>query len=87
MEFFRQEYWSGLPFLPPGYLPNPGGEPTSPALAGGFFTNWATQEAPTSLYQHENVSVIQCNHQGYIQVSSILLDIFLSSEDYSHVQT
>ena len=42
MEFSRQEgYWSGLPFPPPGDLPNPGIEPaslTSPALAGGFFT-------------------------------------------------
>ena len=34
----RQEYWSGLPFPSPGALPNPGTEPTSPALAGGFFT-------------------------------------------------
>ena len=32
MEFSRQEYWSGLPFPPPGYLPNPGIEPRSPAL-------------------------------------------------------
>ena len=24
MGFSRQEYWSGLPFPPPGYLPNPG---------------------------------------------------------------
>ena len=24
MEFSRQEYWSGLPFRPPGDLPNPG---------------------------------------------------------------
>ena len=28
--FFRQEYWSGLPFPPPGDLPNPGSEPASP---------------------------------------------------------
>ena len=34
----RQEYWSGLPFPSPGDLPNPGIEPVSPALAGGFFT-------------------------------------------------
>jgi len=34
----RQEYWSELPFPPPGNLPNPGTEPTSPASAGGFFT-------------------------------------------------
>ena len=28
---FQQEYWSGLPCIPPGYLPDPGTEPTSPA--------------------------------------------------------
>ena len=30
MGFFRQEYWSGLPFPSPGNLPNPGIEPVSP---------------------------------------------------------
>ena len=38
MGFSRHEYWSGLPFPSPGDLPNPGIEPMSPALAGGFFT-------------------------------------------------
>ena len=38
MEFFRQEYWDELPFPLPGNLSNPGIEPTSPALAGRFFT-------------------------------------------------
>ena len=38
MGFSRQEYWSGLPFPSSGDLPDPGMEPTSPALAGGFFT-------------------------------------------------
>ena len=37
MEFPRQEYWSRLPFPPPGDLPNPGIEPASPALADRFF--------------------------------------------------
>ena len=35
MKFFRQEYWSGLPFPSPGDLPDPGTEPmaaASPAL-------------------------------------------------------
>ena len=32
MGLSRQEYWSGLLFLPPGDLPNPGMEPLSPAL-------------------------------------------------------
>ena len=31
MGFPRQEYWSGLPFLSPGDLPNPGIEPMAPA--------------------------------------------------------
>ena len=38
MGFPRQEYWSGLPFPSPGDLPDPGLEPTSPPLAGGFLT-------------------------------------------------
>ena len=31
-EFFRQEYWSGLPFPSPGDLPHQGIEPEHPAL-------------------------------------------------------
>ena len=38
MGFPRQEYWSGLPFLSPGDLPDPGIEPVSHAFAGEFFT-------------------------------------------------
>ena len=45
MELSRQEYWSGLLILPPEDLPNPGSEPGSPALAGGFLTVRATKEA------------------------------------------
>ena len=32
VKFFRQEYWSGLPFPSPGDLPDPGIEPGSPTL-------------------------------------------------------
>ena len=32
MGFFRQEYWSGLPFPSPGDISDPGIEPRSPAL-------------------------------------------------------
>ena len=42
MEFSRQEYWSGLPFPTPEYIPDSGIQPASlapPALAGRFFTN------------------------------------------------
>ena len=39
MGFSRQEYWSGLPFPPPGDLPDLGIESMSPALACRFFTS------------------------------------------------
>ena len=32
MEFFRQEYWSGLPFPSPGDIPDPSIKPPSPEL-------------------------------------------------------
>ena len=47
-----------LPFPSPGYLPNPGTEPMSSALAGRRFTIWATSPVFTSedpdleLYEH-----------------------------------
>ena len=44
----KQEYWSRLPFPPPGDLPDLGIKPTSltsPALAGGFFATSATCKA------------------------------------------
>ena len=40
--FSWQEYWSALPCPPPGIEP---ASPTSPVLAGGFFTTAATWEA------------------------------------------
>ena len=44
MGFSRQEYWSGVPFPPPGVLLTQGSNPQflSPALAGLFFTTGAT---------------------------------------------
>ena len=53
MNFSRWEYWSGLPFPPPGDLPDPGIEPTSlvsPALTGRFFTTSATWQASALTY-------------------------------------
>ena len=60
MGFSRQEYWSGLPFPPPGDLPDSGIEPESlmsPALAGRFFTTDATWE-PNFLYARYHM----CTH-------------------------
>ena len=63
MEFSRQEYWSGMPFLTPGDLPNPGVEPASlasPALAGGFFTTSAPREAADGLhYTNKDMTLLR----------------------------
>ena len=53
MGFFRPDYWSGLPLASPGDLPDPGIKPTSPALAGGFFT---TEPLGKSIYCHSGIS-------------------------------
>ena len=62
--FSRQEYWSGLPCLPPGDLPNPGIEPTSLmslASAGGFFTTSATCDACLYIYPLPNQHLLLSN--------------------------
>ena len=46
--FSRQEHWSGLPCPLPGYLPNPGIDPTS--LISPAFTTSATWEAGQCLF-------------------------------------
>ena len=49
MGFSRQEYWNGLPWLPPGDFPYPGIKPTSltpPALPGRFFITTSTWKTP-----------------------------------------
>ena len=57
MGFYRQEYWSGLPFPSPGHLPDPGIEPVSlesAALAGRFSTTSATWGPPSSSVARSN---------------------------------
>ena len=62
MGLSQQEYWSGLPFPPPGDLPDPGIEPASPALAGGFFTHWAgTKESAPRVQFHYLQTLINWN--------------------------
>ena len=56
MGFPRQEYWRGLLFPPPGDLPDPVIEPTSPALTGRFFTT----EPPGKPYVAVGVQALNC---------------------------
>ena len=65
--FSRQEHWSGLPFPPPGDLPDPGNEPASlisPELAGGLFTTSTTWEA----YRN---SIVTTNQNSVIDIQKI----------------
>ena len=50
--FSRQQYWSGLPFPPPGDLPNPGMEPVSLNICIGrqVLYHCVTWEAPLLRY-------------------------------------
>ena len=75
MGFSRQEYWSGLPFLPPGHLPHPGMEPLpliSLALAGRFFTSSTTWEAEVTLVTRE----MQIKTTVKYQFTPIRMDTF-----------
>ena len=52
MAFRRQEYWSELPLLTLGDLPDPGIEPTSTALAGRVFTTESPRKPQSHLQFH-----------------------------------
>ena len=80
LEFSWQECWSGLPFPPPGDLPDPGIHPwalVSPASVGGFSTTSAIWEAHRSLLgdclvrliSTQNVSI--CTHWPMFSFLSI----------------
>ena len=58
MGLFRQEYWSVLPFPPPGDLPDPGIELASPALASEY--HWATfSNFICWISRFESISILQ----------------------------
>ena len=50
MGFPSQEYWRGWPFPSPGDLADPRIKPSSPALAGGFFTTEPPGKPTTTIY-------------------------------------
>ena len=58
MRFSRQEYWSGLPYLSPGDLPNPRHEPGSPALQADFLLSEQPRKPCDKL--------CEINHNGVI---------------------
>ena len=68
MGFSRQEYWSGLPWPPPGNLPNRGIKPASlvsPALAGGFLTAVSPGKPPISQIFYNNFIILRFDLYKY----------------------
>ena len=55
MGFPRQGFWSGLPFLSPGYLLNSGMDSVSSTLAGGLFTTEPQGFPWTESWYHYNI--------------------------------
>ena len=62
MGLSRQEFCSGLSFPSLGDLPDPGIEPMSPALAGGFFTIEPSGKAKVKVAQS---CLTLCNPMDY----------------------
>ena len=53
MEFSRQESWSGLPFPPPGDLPNPGMKPAPPVSPALQADSLPAESSRKPVYIHE----------------------------------
>ena len=60
MKFSRQEYWSGLPFLSSGTLPNTGIKPRSPALQVASLLSEPPGK-PFYAHQHKFVVIAFCS--------------------------
>ena len=94
MGFSRQEYYSGLPFSPRGYLHDPEIEPTflaSPALAGRFFTTSITWEYWKSIQEMGQACICYCGRiskmivgwkkkKGIGRIISIRLNTYLEKK-------
>ena len=74
MGFPRQEYWSGLLFPPPGDLLDPGINPMSPALAGGFFTS---EQPEKPLLSYINTLNVINNTKYYRHRNSKMSDLLI----------
>ena len=72
MEFPKQRYWSGLPFLSPGDLPDPGIKSASPTVADFFFffffnhgATWEPQDVP-------HLSIYSSTDDGHLDYFHLL---------------
>ena len=78
MGFSSQEYWSGLPFPPPGDFPDPRTEPLplmSSVLVGRFFTVSTTWEA------HVYMCVCVCVLFQFMYICMLVAQLCLTLSD------
>ena len=84
--FPRQEYWSRVPFLTPGDLPDPQTEPMSPTLVGGFFT--AKPPGKTCVYFNPHFQVYPPLISPLVAISLFFISVslFLFSKQVHLIQ-
>ena len=82
MGFPRQDYQSRLPFPSPRDLPDSGTEPTTPALAGRFFTTKIT----LTFYINQCTFVFSCSFSG-MKICELLSWVLLTNSDSNEVAT
>ena len=77
MGFSRQEYWSGLPFPSPGDPPNPGIEPSSPALQADSLLSEPPGNPSICIKNHEFLWYLQfqSNYTGFVLASFLYIFI------------
>ena len=79
MEFFRQEYWSGLPFPTPGNLPNP--RIKLSCNADRFFNISLTWEAPyIQTYTHTHTHTHTYTTHTYVIYTYLYIHIYTFPE-------
>ena len=72
MEFSSQEYWSGLPFLSPGDLPDPGIEPGSPALQADALSSEPPGSEGRSFPNYRSLAFTNFNSILFLSNSSFM---------------
>ena len=70
MEFYRQEYWGGLPFPTPGDLPDLG---IKPAWAGGFFTTESPRK-PCINFRVQCIKILN-HHVSIFEINYTLIKV------------
>ena len=85
MGFSWQEYWSGLPFSPPGDLPDPGIEPLSPVAPASQADSSLLSHRGSPLFPIGNARLECC--LGVWKRSQSLISLSIGSDDYSFRHT